>query len=255
MSRILRSRRGYTLLELMMSLIFVSIVLIGMYNVFSTLANMQGEALRKGTVASWTSASIASMSKEIEDASVLYFPNAATLQTTAILGCSNWSTIQGGLGVGATMDPTVATTFFYYCYDTSTPVFYLRRLSATSATPAPAGFCPVMGGATTPANYAAKCIKGGVLSAVGTQSNEVMATDVNFLAPGGVVNTYLFSYNAKSPGGGVNVVMDIGNPNPWNVTNQAGVSATNSPQRVVNPQTATVNTTIALDRSYLNASD
>jgi hypothetical protein len=233
-------RRGYTLLEIVLALLFVSVVLIGLYNIVGAMMNFSVESARKGSVANGTSASLTIMTKEVEDSDVLYFPDAAAAPTTtAMMGCSNWSTIANGPagpGSGGPLNAAAPVSWFYYCWDQSAPVYVLRRLSASGL----GVVCPGAGAA--PAAWSAQCSAAGKLGAAGTQTNDVIASDVN-LIPGGPA--YLFG----SVGGNtIGVTMMIGDPNPWHDPLAPGVSGTSSSQRIVNPQTITVNTTINLNR-------
>ena len=243
-----KNRRGYTLLELIIACSLVMIVLYGLYTSFSSMVNFQSEALRKSSVNSWTVASLGTMTKEIENATILYFPNSANTPTNNILGCSNWSNqaINPGTGLkGYTLDPSSPVTEFYYCLDTTSGptdatgahINLLRRIAVVGAA------CPT--GAVAPGSMG--CTNATSLGAGGT--NDVIATEVNFI-PGG--SGSLFSYNTSASANGVNLTFVIGNPNP---AGTAEASGTPSSARIVNPQTTTVNTTIALDRPYMDSND
>jgi type II secretory pathway pseudopilin PulG len=240
------NRRGYTLLELIIACSLVMVVLYGLYTTLSSMTNFEVEAVRKSSVNSWSNVSLSVMTKEIEDANVVYFPDSGTTQTTAVLGCSNWSTKTNGATSGAALDPSLPVKMFYYCLDKTTgptqpisgaQIYVLRRMSATVAS------CPAYG-AVSPATYA--CTSGYPLGAGST--NDVIATEVNFV--NGL--SYMFSYNNNAAANAVNVNFQVGNPNPAGV---AAPSGTPSNGRIVNPQTSTVNTTIQIERPYMDSND
>jgi type II secretory pathway pseudopilin PulG len=240
------NRRGYTLLELIIACSMVMIVLYGLYTTLSSMVNFEVEAVRKSSVNSWSNVSLSVMTKEIEDANVLYFPDAANPSTNGILGCTNWSTKMNGPATGAALDAALPVKLFYYCLDTTTgptqpitgaQINVLRRMSLTVAS------CPLYG-AVTPTTYA--CTSGNPLGAGST--NDVIATQVNYV--NGL--TSIFSDNNGTYASVVNVNFQLGDPNPAGATAPSG-SASNA--RIVNPQTSTVNTTVQLERSYMNTND
>ncbi len=252
-------RRGFSLLELVLALSFAAIVLYGITSVFTSLTKFEFEAVRKNSVDGWSQASLSSMTKEIEDATIIYFPSAAfaglsgVSATNGILGCTNWSTmLNNGLNnatSGGPLDPSLPVVQFYYCYDATSgptpapsinPVAYLRRIAASGA----AVTCPAVG-AVNPGTY--PCHGGSVLPR--QTSNDVIATNVN-LTPG---NTDMFFYYKSGPAEGVSLNFLVGNPTPGPPGgSQSGVP---SAANITNPQTLLVQTSIALNRPYMNSND
>ncbi|NNN05872.1 MAG: type II secretion system protein [Elusimicrobia bacterium] len=254
-------QRGFTLLELVIALCFSTIVLYGITSIFTSMTKFQFEAVRKSSVDIWSQATLAQMTKEIEDATILYFPNTANVYTTAIMGCSNWSAELNGMpgnpGAAGALNPNdylqSPVVWFYYCYDTTsgptvppstTPVAYLRRLSATQITAGGVPSCPGVG--VTPASY--PCTPSYTLPGAGKKTNDVIATEVNLL-PG----YHMFTYNNTDPATGVNMNFIVGNPSAGTPT--GGESGEQSAANITNPQTMVVQTSITLNRPYLNSND
>lgn len=243
--------KGFTLIELVIALSFAAVVLYGITSIFTSMTKFEFEAVRKSSVDIWSQATLAQMSKEIEDASILYFPSATTPSPTpqGIMGCSNWSTMLNGPNSGGPLDPSSPVVWFYYCYDTSsgpivppstTPITYLRRIAADGA-----ANCPARGG-VAPGTY--PCSSATILPGSGVKTNDVIATNVNLL-PGYA----MFTFNINGPATGVNLNFLIGNPTPGTPT--GGESGSPSAAYITNPQTITVQTSIALNRPYMNSND
>lgn len=240
---------GFTLLELVIALSFAAVVLYGITNIFTSMTKFEFEAVRKSSVDTWSQATLAQMSKEIEDATILYFPSATipTPLPPGIMGCSNWSSMLNGANSGGALDPGAPVVWFYYCYDNTSgpiippstnPVAYLRRIAVENAPSCPAR------GAVGPGTY--PCGNGAVLP--GQTSNDVIATQVNQLG-----GTSMFTYNINGPATGVNMNFMIGNPTSGAPTStESGVQ---SSANITNPQTIVVQTSIALNRPYMNSND
>jgi type II secretory pathway pseudopilin PulG len=247
-------RRGYTLLELMFACLLVMIVLYGLYTTLSSMVNFETAALRKSSVDSWSNASVQTMSQEIENATVIYVPSPATTTTSnTIFGCTNWLPQMNGPASGAGADSSLPVVEFYYCLDTTTgppspagtPIPVLRRIAA-AGNPA-AGIsnptCPAV-----PATGPGSCTSATSIGGAGTQSNIVIASDVNLASGAG----QLFTYTGSALANAVNINFVVGNPNPSGTTPPSDVP-TNA--RIVSPQTSTVNTTVQVERPYMDSND
>lgn len=125
-------RGGFTLVELIVALVLSAFILVGIVGVATQMVRFQMEGQRKGDVSGWTLLSLAKMHKELEDASVLDFPSAATPTGDYISGCSNYTRI-----TNAPIDSSLPVTAFWYCVQTTglTPNRLLRYSSA--------GTCPM----------------------------------------------------------------------------------------------------------------
>jgi Tfp pilus assembly protein PilW len=265
----LRPPRGYTLIELMLALAFASVVLFGLFNMFTAMIHAEDTSIRKASVDTWSIVGLNTMTKEIEDSSILYFPNSIAGQTTLTasgaapalaMGCTNWSTMANGPAAGGAVNTlaTAQVTWFLYCYDANQSVKYLRRVAATQTVGAGGEPCPAAGAA--PGGYVT-CNSGAVTTmlpgAGGTLTNDVIASYVN--AP-------TFSYNPNVPGTGVDVAMILGNESATVTTQAAGNGLTGAPSKAIMQTgsttsgtmlnaTVNVKTTIFLNRPYTNPND
>jgi len=249
----MKSRRGYTLLELVIACSLVTLVLAAMYSMVSSVVNFQTEAVRKSSVSAWNAVSMNMMTKEVEDATVIYYPDPNSTQSNSILGCSNWSTIQQNSTTGGSMDASTNTTYFYYCLDTTTgpsapsgaKIPVLRRIAASGpnvSCPARGAYSPTSG--PVPCTNTAPTLSGAALY----NSNDIVASAVN-LPPSG----YMFTYAGNAAANSMNVAFVIGNES----AETPGTATANAPTNahIVNPQTSTVNISIAVNRSYLDSKD
>lgn len=128
---------GFTLVELIVALVLSAFVLVGIVGVATQMVRFQMEGQKKGDVSGWTLLSLSKMHKELEDASVLDFPSAASPTGDYISGCSNYTRI-----TNAPIDPALPVTAFWYCVETGglTPNRLLRYSSA-GVCPMPAPAC------------------------------------------------------------------------------------------------------------------
>jgi hypothetical protein len=251
----MKTRGGYTLLELIIASSLVTLVLAAMYSMVSSVVNFQTEAMRKSSVSGWNAVSMNMMTKEIEDATVIYYPDSSAPSlgnSNAVLGCSNWSTSQQGAATGGTMNAAANVTYFFYCLDTTTgptapsgtTIPVLRRIAATGTgvtCPAKATYSP-----TAPP---VACSKTTVaLTGSGINTNDIVASEVNVPASG-----FIFTAGVTAAQNSLNVNFVLGNES----AESPGTATANAPTNahIVNPQTSTVNVTIAVNRSYLDSKD
>lgn len=153
----MRKALGFSLIELVIAISLASFVLVGVFLVAARVVRSQLDGIRSGTVTGWSLVSSQAMAKEIEDASVLAYPQnntpAAGSSSDRIIICNNWSRVLGGK-----YDTTTNTSVIEYCADAdplNPGYFYLRRyvglgvacpsnaqaaayVTCTAAAPAPA---------------------------------------------------------------------------------------------------------------------
>ncbi len=139
----MRQLKGFSLIELIISISLASFVLVGVATIASQMARNQVDGIRSGTVTGWSVVSYMSMAKEIEDANVLAYPPNNGDTADAIVICKNWSrNANPGPPTGGRLntDPAfdgngVAKGTVYviqYCVDPTAPIapqtgFTLRR--------------------------------------------------------------------------------------------------------------------------------
>lgn len=157
--------RGFSLIELVISISLASFVLVGVASIAAQMARTQVEGIRSGTLTGWSVVSYMSMAKEIEDANVLAYPVVDATAEDQIIICKNWSRNAGaGPPTGARLntDATVlngvqkgAVYVIVYCVDPTAPVapqtgFTLRRYANIG----PAVVCPAAPAAPVTCNAA-----------------------------------------------------------------------------------------------------
>lgn len=217
--------RGFTLIELLIAMSLAFAVIVGAYNLLTSMFRFQLESLRKSTVTGSSLTGIGQMNKDIEAANVMVYPTGSTGANALVL-CMNWSRSLGG-----PLDAAANVTVLYYCYDTSdanNPT--LRRLTDSSMSL----FCPA--NSSMPDGIpACNASWSGV-----TRTNDVIASLV--FPPGGGLGIF----QRDDTVGGVRVSFDVGRRVFTHVDGQPDF---------VNPQFIEIDTRIAMNRPYLNSND
>lgn len=184
MRRLLSSRAGFSLTELIISMLLSSFVMIGIVGIASQMVRFQVEGMKKGSVTGWSLVAITAMNKEIEDGTTLVYPTNGTGSQDMLTICKNYTHItNAALSTGGGAPPIERIS---YCYDSTAPG-YLRRSYATGA-------CPALG--TSPG----ACNAGSY--------PEVIATGVYRDASGNNV------FRRADEVGGVQIRYRVGNPTP-----------------------------------------
>lgn len=219
-----KSRRGFSLMELIIAMLLSSFVLIGIVGVSSQMLRFQVEGMKKGTVTGWSLVSISRMNKEIEDASVLVHPPDGGVPSDTLIGCANWSREGAGGGGGGRLNTSGGAagnvTVFYYCYDTAAR--YIRRYANVGA----GVNCPPL----SPAPTIPACDGSGAWT-----ENDIIATGVYRDTGANLL------FRRADDVGGVQIRYVVGDPTP----------TPNMPT----PQTIAFDTKIAMNKQYLNTSD
>ena len=127
----MRASKGFSIIELVIAISLSSFVLVGVATIAAQMARSQIEGIRSGTVTGWSLVSYLAMSKELEDANVLVYPQNNLESRDAVVVCKNWSRIVGGkLDTNAPGRVTVTQ----YCVDNTDPTnLILRRYSSVGA--------------------------------------------------------------------------------------------------------------------------
>lgn len=225
-----RRRGGFTLLELLIAIGLGALVLVALYSILGSAVRFQVESLRKGSVTGWSLASLTKMSKELEDAQVLVWPQEPPSDTSDYLvACINWSRTPG---VGR-IDATQPVTVFYYCYDGNADGKLWRYYDVGNAVSCPA---------SSPGNPPALPPCNGGFTPTGQGGADVIAVGVNRLAP---TNPKVFALDDDIRG--VRVRYTIGR-------RAVGVPTAGQPD-IRNPQFMDVNLGIPLQRQYINTND
>ena len=108
----MKTRRAFSLIELVVALSLSAFVLVGIVGVASQMIRFQMESANKGDVTGWTLLSLQRMNKEIVDATVLQCPSAypgcAGVNSDVLSGCSNYTrmTTEGNYGAGNSISLT-----------------------------------------------------------------------------------------------------------------------------------------------------
>lgn len=138
----MRRPKGFSLIELVISVSLASFVLVGVATIASQMARNQINGIRSGTITGWSVVSYMTMAKEIEDANVLAFPVNNGDAADQVIICKNWSRNAGAGPPGARLntDPGLDANgvskgtvhVIQYCVDPTVPVapetgFTLRR--------------------------------------------------------------------------------------------------------------------------------
>jgi hypothetical protein len=212
------------LLELVVALALGAVVLGGTFSLLTSMVQTEVQSVRKGTVNSWSLASLVAMNRDLESASALVYPTNGGADSLSV--CTNWSRLQIP---PAAVNPLLPNEIFTYCYDSTLNV--LRRLRQSGVGLA----CPALGTlplACTAVNYPDST--GGGIVATGvyrdTASHSIFTVPLNH--------------------SGVQIRFNIGNP-------AAGVSAgSNGQTNVTDPQTMAFNTIVILgNKQYGNSLD
>jgi len=149
------SRRGFSIIELVIAVSLASMVLVGVATIASQMARSQVEGIRGGTATGWSLVSYLSMAKEIEDANVLAYPIANAATADSLIVCKNWSRMTGALP-GGPLDTNAGAmeAVVQFCVDTTDPAnLVVRRFANVSTVAAGLAPCPCPG-APGPCNAA-----------------------------------------------------------------------------------------------------
>ena len=130
-----QAREGFSLIELLIAISLSSMVLLGILGVATSMIRAHMEGIRKGTVTGGSVLSFVMMSREIESANVLVYPDAANVNTDLLVLCNNWSRIMPGAG-GARMNAAANVDVFSYCFNQGAKTIWRYSVSG------PAVQCP-----------------------------------------------------------------------------------------------------------------
>lgn len=228
MRRILRSRAGFSLTELIISMLLSSFVMIGIVGIASQMVRFQVEGMKKGSVTGWSLVALTAMNKEIEDGSTLVYPTNGTGARDSLTICKNYSHSRNGPGSGGALDGSTNVERISYCYDATAPG-HIRRMVSTCDPGGVPGAC------------AAGCPALGVAPGACSGFPEVVATGVyrhnvaNTAFPGNEL------FRRADEVGGVQIRYIVGNPTP----------TTNMPM----PQTMSFDLKFAMNKQYNNTDD
>ena len=109
----MKTRRGFTLIELIVATGITSLVFLAIVGVVAQMMRLQIETNQKGGVTGWTLMSLDDMNRQLRQATALYCPNATYgcgPNSQILIACSNYSFAAGGRIV--TTDPS---PMFGYC--------------------------------------------------------------------------------------------------------------------------------------------
>lgn len=222
MRKLLRSRAGFSLTELIISMLLSSFVMIGIVGIASQMVRFQVEGMKKGSVTGWSLVALTAMNKEIEDGSTLVYPTNGTGAQDSLTICKNYTHKTNGF-----LDGNNDVERISYCYDATAPG-YIRR-NRTTCTPSGPGTC------------AGACPALGVAPGACGGFPEVVATGVyrhnvaNTAFPGNQL------FRRADEVGGVQIRYIVGNPTP----------TTNMPM----PQTMSFDLKFAMNKQYNNTED
>lgn len=128
------SKRGFSIIELVIAISLSSFVLVGVATIAAQMARSQIDGVRSGTMTGWSLVSYLSMAKEIEDSNVLAFPIANGASADSLIVCRNWSRVQNGPDRRLDKNAPGLVTVTQYCVDSSDPSnLILRRYSNVGA--------------------------------------------------------------------------------------------------------------------------
>lgn len=117
----MKTRRGLTLIEMIVAIFLSSLVLLAIVGVAAQMIRFQMEGTTKSGVAGWTMISLDQMNRELQDATALYCPSAGpgygcgSTTSSYLSGCKNYSLMPPGSRISP--DLSVPITAFYYCVD------------------------------------------------------------------------------------------------------------------------------------------
>lgn len=183
MRRLLRSRAGFSLTELVIAMLLSSFVLVGIVGISSQMVRFHVDGMKRGTVTGWSLVALTAMNKEIEDGTTLVWPTNGSGASDSLTFCKNYTHL-----TNASLDSSSPIQAVSYCFDSSTTPGTLRRTTSTGA-------CPVLG--TAPG----ACSGFGEVVATGVYRE---ATNAQF--PAGQV------FRRADEVGGVQIRYIVGNP-------------------------------------------
>jgi prepilin-type N-terminal cleavage/methylation domain-containing protein len=167
-----RRRRpaGFTLIELLVATTLSTIVLLGVFNIFTNMLTAEVDSMRNGTVTAWSLAGISSMNADIAAAGAIGYPAKNAVGANSLIVCTNWSMAtappaQVVTGAG------VKTGAYYYCWDTidAAPSPYANALLRMVVKNA--GTCPTVPPACNSAAYSSGDYGGDTIVATGVYQN------------------------------------------------------------------------------------
>jgi prepilin-type N-terminal cleavage/methylation domain-containing protein len=116
------SRRGYTLLELIVALSLSSFVMMGIISVATSMVRFQFQAGLSGNAGGGTLLAVGRMTRHMEDTSYMLQPVTGVAGADYVSGCTNWSaqgntrmstTLSGGASWPCTNAASNVTNFVY----------------------------------------------------------------------------------------------------------------------------------------------
>lgn len=185
-----RGSTGFTLVEMLVSTILASIVLLGLFNFVSTMVASGVNAERTSTVTAWSLNGISAMNADIAAAGGIGYPSLGATADELIV-CTNWSMN----GTPAKEISTANTDAYYYCWDqTDAPPYgnaLLRKVVQN------VGSCPTAALACTQA-----AMSGGAYGAdtvVATGIYRDLSNDPIFFHDDKTMNAVRLRYNVGNP--------------------------------------------------------
>lgn len=223
-----RAKKGFTLIELLASMLLSTIVLVGIISLATNMIRYQFESMKRGEVSGLNLVALASMHRQLEDATYLQNPVAGT-PSGLIRGCEGYSSNWTSPGVGAQMTDMPALRSFVYCVDTAVACAP-EMASYASAVPAVA-LCPTLWHYEFPATCPPPAVGTCGATVAGVTPDAVVYK--NFFRGDDLTKNY-FARNDVT--GGVEVYYTVGLSSP----------SANRP----NPIAYKVNTRIGMVKSY-----
>lgn len=130
-----RNASGFTLLEILVATVLSTVVLLGLFNLVTSMTTSEVNSARTGTVSAWSLTGAKAMATDIAGSSTLSYPAPGGTGADYLIVCSNWSPKMNTSG-GATLNGG-APKSMQYCFDTTDAAPFgnsiLRR--TTSACP------------------------------------------------------------------------------------------------------------------------
>jgi prepilin-type N-terminal cleavage/methylation domain-containing protein len=137
-----RKSSGFTLIEMLVSTILASIVLLGLFNFTTSMVSSEVNGSRNGTVTAWSIAGIGAMNAEIAGASAIGFPPSGAGGSDELIVCTNWSMRTTPPGQVVTGPGAPSTDAYYYCWDTTDAAPYTNTLLRKVVSPVAS--CPTV---------------------------------------------------------------------------------------------------------------
>jgi prepilin-type N-terminal cleavage/methylation domain-containing protein len=191
-----RPPTGFTLIEMLVATVLASVVLLGLFNLVTSMVTNEVNSMRTGTVSAWSLTAAKAMTTDISGASTLRYPAAGGAGSDYLIVCSNFSPMMNTAGGGTMNGGTPKSA--QYCYDTTEGAPYgnsILRLTTNSCPAAPVTPC-------TSANYG-----GGSIVVTGvyrdSSNHAVFYTEPNAQIPNAVRIRYSIgnpAANAASAG-------------------------------------------------------